>query len=460
MIQYDVAFIGSGHATWHAAVALRQAGKSVVLIEKDLIAGTCTNYGCDAKILLDGPSELIAQLKQYRGVGVDQTPAFNWEDFMAYKHQVIDALPTKMTALFDQLGIDIIHGTGILMGNHMIQVGKQKILADNIVLGTGQHATKPEIPGKEFLHDSREFLNLEHLPADMTIIGAGVIALEFAALVLQLGTHVTILAHGSRAAKGFAPRYVTKLLVQLQAAGADIRFNEPVTSVVSTDAGYDVTTESGLVVSTDYVLAATGRQPNINLLGLENAGIHSSKRGIVVDDHLRANGDNIYASGDVLDKSVAKLTPTATFESNYIAGQILGETAPISYPAIPSVLFSLPRIARVGLSAAEAAGNTDYHIVHLPYGKLFNFEYKNENDAEMTVVLDATNHLVGADIYGMDAPDLVNVLVLVIDQRLTAAELSKMIFAFPTPVQGIIDALLPALTPATPDSAVKMRLDA
>lgn len=458
MTQYDVAFIGSGHATWHAAVALRQAGKSVVLIERDLIAGTCTNYGCDAKILLDGPSELFAQMKQYQGIGVDETPAFNWEDFMAYKHRVIDALPTKMTALFDQLGIDIIHGTGILMGDHMIQVGKQKVMAQNIVLGTGQHTTKPNIPGKEFLHDSRDFLNLKHLPAHITIIGAGVIALEFAALVLQLGTRVTILAHGNRAAKGFAPRYVTKLLVKLQAAGADIRFNEPVKAVTSTTAGYDVTTDSGLVVATDYVLAATGRRPNVDMLGLENAGIHSSNRGIAVDDHLRANGDNIYASGDVVDKSVAKLTPTATFESNYIAGQILGETAPISYPAIPSVLFALPRIARVGVSAAEAAGNPDYHIVHLPYGKLFSFAYKNETEAEMTVVLDATHHLVGADLYGMDAPDLVNVLVMVIDQRLTATELSKMVFAFPTPVQGIIDALLPALTPATP--ATKMRLDA
>lgn len=458
MIQYDVAFIGSGHTTWHAAVALRQAGKSVVLIERDLVAGTCTNYGCDAKILLDGPSELMAQLKQYQGVGVDQTPDFNWEAFMAHKHQVIDALPAKMTTLFDQLGIDVIHGTGILMGNHMIQVGKQKIMADNIVLGTGQHAVKPDIPGKEFLHDSRDFLNLEHLPAHLTILGAGVIALEFAALVLQLGTRVTILSHGNRAAKGFAPRYVTKLLVKLQAAGADIRFNEPVKSVVQTTEGYDVTTESGFAVTTDYVLAATGRRANVDLLGLENAGIHSSSRGIVVDDHLRANGDNIYASGDVLDKSVPKLTPTATFESNYIAGQILGDTAPISYPAIPSVLFALPRIARVGVTAAVAAGNPDYRIVHLPYGKLFDFEYKNETDAELTAVIDRDNHLVGADIYGMDAPDLVNVLVLVINQKLTAAQLAKMIFAFPTPVQGVIDALLPALTPAAP--VAQVRLDA
>jgi len=445
---YDVALIGSGHATWHAAVALKQAGKSVVLIERDMIAGTCTNYGCDAKILLDGPSELLAQLKNYRGLGVTTETAVDWKSFMAYKHQVIDPLPDQMTTLFTQMGIDMIHGSAILMGNHCIQVNGEIIRAVNIVIGTGQHSKRLQISGREFMHDSREFLNLPELPEHVTFIGAGIISLEFAALIMELGAQVTIIDHGSRAVKGFSADQTSKLIAKMEAAGATFVFNETVLAVDVTTDGYTVTTANGRSVVTNYVLDATGREPNVTYLGLENAGIHSSAAGIEVDDHLRANGDNIYASGDVIDKQLPKLTPTATFESNYIARQILGDTAPITYPVIPSVLFSLPRLAQVGVTVDEAKTDAEnYHVQTIPYGQLFTFEYKNETDAEVTVVLDQTNHLVGAAIYGMDAPDLINVLVMIIEQRLDATDLSRLIFAFPTATQGIIDALTPLLMP-------------
>lgn len=443
MIQYDVAFIGNRHATWQAAIALRKAGKSVVLIEKAPIARA---YDDDAQRLLD----VMAQHESSQNSAVDAS----WEALMADRRQANRTLSDQMSAQFAQLGIAVIQGTGILMGHHMIQVGKQKIWADNIVLNTGQQSTLPAITGKEFLHDRQDFLNLDHLPAHLTIIGAGVTALEFASLALQLGSTVTLLTHGSRAAKAFAPRYVTKLLVHLQAAGADIRFHEPVNTVAATATGYTVTTESGLTVQTDYVLAATGQHPNVSLLGLENAGIHTNRQGIIVDDHLRANGANIYAIGNVVAKSVAKLAATTTFEANYIAEQILGETATISYPVIPSVLSTLPSIAQVGTRAAEAAGNTDYHIVRIPYGK----HLKAATAAEMTVVLANTHRLVGADIYGVDAPDLVTILTMIIDQRLTATDLTEMIGAFPTPIQGILDTLLPFLTPVTTEDMV--RLDA
>ena len=449
MSQYDVAFIGSGHANWHAAVALKQAGKSVVMIEKDLIAGTCTNYGCDAKILLDGPSELIAKLHQYTNVGVHSTTNVNWEQFMAYKHQVIDPLPDQMTALFTKLGIDVINGRGILMGNHLIQVGKDIIKADNIVIGTGQKPKRLAITGNEFLHDSREFLSLAKLPSHLTFIGAGIISLEFASLVLALGSQVTIIEHGDRAARGFNAAHVAKLMAHLEEAGATCYFNESALSVDVTTDGYCVTTASGKSIDTQYVIDATGREANVTHLGLENAGIYSSARGIEVDDHLRANGDNIYASGDVLDKDQPKLTPTATFESNYIAGQILGNSDPIAYPAIPSVLFTLPRLAQIGVTTEDVAIDPDsYHVQTIPYGQLFAFAYQNETDAELTAVFNNANQLVGASVYGMDAPDIVNVLALIIDQQLTALNLSKMIFAFPTATQGIIDALLPAMMPA------------
>ena len=120
-MDYDVIFIGSGHANWHAAVTLKQAGKSVAIVEEDTLAGTCTNYGCDAKILLDGPFELVDQLHQYDKLGGEVNTKINWSQMMAYKHQVIDPLSVQMGMLFKQMGIDILMGHGSLLDGHTVR---------------------------------------------------------------------------------------------------------------------------------------------------------------------------------------------------------------------------------------------------------------------------------------------------------------------------------------------------
>lgn len=140
---------------------------------------------------------------------------------------------------------------------------------------------------------------------------------------------------------------------------------------------------------------------------------------------------NIYASGDVLDKAIPKLTPTATFESNYIAAHILGMTKDeIQYPAIPSVLYSLPRLSQIGVSVQEAEQNERYTVKHIPFGKQMVFEYKNETDAEMYVVLDEEKRLVGADIWRR-CGDLVNLLVFIINQRMTKTRFKSINLCFP-----------------------------
>ncbi len=438
MQQYDVIFIGSGHANWHAAVALKQAGRSVAIIEKDQVAGTCTNYGCDPKILLDGPFELMAQLKQYNGIGVHNGSTIDWSELMAYKHKIIDPLPLQMTALFQQMGIDLIMGAGKFVDAHTVAVADQQYTASNIVIGTGQRAAKLNIPGREYLHDSRDFLDLSAMPQRLTFIGAGIISLEFATMAIELGSQVDVVEFADHALNAFDQRHVAKLITNLQAAGVKFHFNEAVNAVTTVADHYLVTTQNGLELPSDYVLDATGRVANVENLGLAEVGIATTRGGIVVDDHLRTAVPNIYASGDVIDKQIPRLTPTATFESNYIAQQILGNTAAISYPVIPSVVFTLPRLAQIGVTTAAAEKSTAYHTQVIPYGQQLMFQYKNEVAAELTLVLDQDNYLVGASLYGNDAPDLVNLLTLIIDGHLSATALDQMIFAFPSASIGVI----------------------
>lgn len=441
-MDYDVMMIGSGHATWHAAVALAQQGKQVAIVEKDLVGGTCTNYGCDAKIALDGPFQLVEQLGRFTGAGVTKMPALNWPDLMTYKHQVIDPLAPTMTKLFGQLGISMLTGAAQLADAHTVSVAGHTYTSDYIVLGTGQRPATLNIPGAEYIHDSREFLDLPDMPERLVFVGAGIIALEFAAMAATMGKTVDVVEFSDKALAPFDQTYVTKLQAKLQAQGVQFHFNEAVNGVTKDANGFTVTTANGLQIEADYILGATGRIANVENLGLEALGIQASKRGITVNDHLQTAVPNIYASGDVIDKPQAKLTPVATFESNYIARAILGDDSPIAYPAIPSVVFTMPRLAAVGVNVAEAKAQPDvYRTQVLPFGQQLAFQYKRALDAEATLVFDQAGYLVGASLYGDESEELVNLLTLIINGRYTATMLQQQIFAFPSASVGLLDLL-------------------
>lgn len=445
-MDYDVIFVGSGHASWHAAVRLVQAGKHIAVIEEDLVAGTCTNYGCDAKIMLDGPFELTEQLEQYRGKGVNENVKIDWQQLMAYKKKLISPLSDMMAGVFDKMGIDLIRGHASLTDPHTVIVGDKSYSADAIVLGTGEHPSRLNIDGAEYLHDSREFLDLDQMPARITFIGAGIISMEFASMAVALGSDVHIIEHHSRALDAFNEEHVQQLITKMATAGVTFHFNENVTEVVKADDHLQVVTENGLKIDTDYVLDATGRVPNVQNLGLEKLGIKFNRNGIEVNDHLQTNVPSVYASGDVIDKQFGKLTPTATFESNYIAEQILGNPDPIDYPVVPAVVFAMPRLAKVGISVAKAQENPNlYHVQDVPYGPQLGIMNKNELDSDIKAVLDKDDYLVGAEMIGNQADDLINLLTLIINQHLSADDLDKQIFAFPSASHGVITLLQMAM---------------
>ena len=443
MYDYDVVYLGSGHSCWHGAAILAAAGKRVALVDGDLPGGTCTNYGCDAKILLDGPFEFVDGLERYQDLCVDGNATIDWSKLMAYKKQHFSTFPQGMVGLYGMLGLTFVPEFGTLVDEHTVQAGDTTITAEYIVIGTGQRDSVLDIPGKEFLHNSREFLSIDEMPERIVFIGAGIISMEFASMALTLGKQVTIIEFAPRALAAYPQKYVDKLVAKMEAQGAMFRFGEGVSSVAG---GYKVRTSSGFEVACDYVLCGAGRICNVEGLGLEGLGIKASRRGIVVDDHLRTSVPTIYASGDVVDKDVPRLTPTAEFESNYIAGQILGAPDPICYPPVPNLVFTLPRIAQVGVSVDEAVADPErYRVVEVPYGAQNEWVNNRELDVEMTFVIDGEGHLAGAAIYGSEAGTWIDFLTLVINAKLTGAQLRSMIFAFPTQTYMLVSTLIPLL---------------
>lgn len=448
MYDYDVVFIGSGHACWHAALMLAKAQKKVAFVEEDTVAGTCTNWGCNAKILLDSPFELVDGLSRYRGIGVDETPAVDWSALMAYKKQVISPVHTVLEGMFAQMGMPVFRGHGTLVDAHTVEAGGKRITADYIVLGTGERPRRLGIPGDELIHDSRDFLDVDVFPKRIAFVGAGIISMEFASIAALMGSEVTVIHHSERILSMYPARYVSRVVDKLKAQGVTFLLNHELSSVAQDGGDTVVTFTDGSTLACDYVLGATGRVANVENLGLEALGIAASSRGIEVDDHMRTAVPNVFASGDCVAKRIPKLTPTATFESNYIAQQILGlSSEPISYPAIPNLVFTLPRISQVGVTLAEAEADPDrWRIETVDFGKRLLFEAKNESDAEFAFVFSQeTGLLEGAAFYGQDAGVWADLAAIVINQKLTGRDLSQMIFTFPTASQAMLNLLTPLL---------------
>ncbi|AQN79248.1 pyridine nucleotide-disulfide oxidoreductase [Leuconostoc garlicum] len=430
---YDIIFIGSGHAAWHGAQTLARAGKKVALVEANKVAGTCTNFGCNAKILLDGPAEMMHHLHHYHGIGINDTPDIIWPELMAYKHQVIDPLSDGLAKMLSVDGIDIIAGHAQFIDPQTITVGDVQYQADQFVIATGQRPAKLPITGAKLTHDSTDFLDLPEMPKSMIFIGAGYIAMEFASIAHAAGSQVTLIEYGDRALNGFDVDYAQQVVTDMSAKGIQFNFGQAVASVTTLDNGqYAVETAQGQHFEAEYVMDTTGRVANIDGLGLDTIGVAYDRQGVLVNDHLQTNVPNIYASGDVISKPIARLTPTATFESHYIVRVLLGDPAPITYPVVPTVAFTLPRVAQVGVTPDEAAQRDDLQVIEIPYGQVMRFQTLNDTHAAIKIVLNQEKQLVGAALIGDFAPEVVNALVPVINKRYTSDDLKGQIFAFPT----------------------------
>lgn len=432
-MDYDVLYLGSGHGTFDGAIPLASKGVKVGIVEEGLIGGTCPNRGCNAKITLDAPVALQRQLAALNPVITGQTQ-IHWAENMAHKGAVIDGLPDMIGGLLTGSGIDLIHGRGKLVDAHTIQVGDQSCTADKIVLATGLHSHRLDIPGKDLLHDSTDFLALPQLPAKLTVIGGGYIALEFATIANAAGSDVTVLLHGDQALRAFHQPFVEQVLSDLEQQGVKILRNVAVTAAEQTAAGVQLTTTGAAPITTDWVLDATGREPNTAGLGLDEVGVSYNANGIVVNDHLQTTVPSIYASGDVIDKTQPRLTPTAIFESTYLMHLFAGETtAAIDYPAIPTVTFTSPRLAQVGVTVAQAKAHpADYTLTtnHIPDD--WYRQVGQETSGDNILIFDRDHHLVGATEVSDHADDVINTLLPAIVFGYGPAQLERLVHLFPT----------------------------
>lgn len=427
---YDVLYIGAGHGTFDGAIPLAQTGCKVAVVESGLIGGTCPNRGCNAKITLDQAvkvSREVENLDELQG-----NVEINWEKSLKHKQDLIDQLPKMISGLMESVGIDIVKGHGVFKDQHTVVVDDNvNITADKIVISTGLRPNRLDIPGDELAHDSEDFMNLKSMPSNIVIMGSGYIGMEFATIANTAGSKVTVLMHNEMALREFYQPFVKKVVNDLKKRGVTFVENADISSIekVGTDIIVNCDNQK---IKTDWVLDATGRIPNVEKIGLEKIGVKCNRHGIVVDDHLKTNIDNVYASGDVIDKIHPKLTPTAVFESMYLMKLFSGETSDaINYPVIPTVTFTSPRIAQAGVSVAEAV-KKGYTVTDSDLTDDWYYQVDNEKIAESKFIYDEDKKLVGVTEVSNQAQDVINTLLPIIELKLNPEQIGRIVSLFPS----------------------------
>ncbi|MCW0952915.1 NAD(P)/FAD-dependent oxidoreductase [Weissella ceti] len=429
---FDVLYIGSGHGTFDGAIPLAASGVKVGVIEADKVGGTCPNWGCNAKVLLEEAVKLQHAIEKSNGIISGETK-IDWAKNQAHKNNVIDVLPGAIEGMMTGQGIEMIFGRGELVDAHTVQVGDKTYTADKIVISTGLRPHRLDVLGTELAHDSKDFLALSEMPAKMTVIGGGYVALESATMANAAGADVTLVLRGSVALRAFPEASSDLVLADLAERGVTIMRDTEVASLAENAGQITVTTTNGEIV-TDYVLDATGRIANVENIGLENLGIQASAAGIEVNEFLQTSVENIYASGDVINKTQPKLTPTAIFESLYLMRRFSGQSeAAIDYPTIATNVFTTPRVAMAGVTVQAAEEQPElYTIVKHDVAGNWYRQVTYETQGTTTMIFNQEGNLVGVSDVSDRAEDIVNALLPAIEFKLSPEQISRLVGIFPS----------------------------
>lgn len=436
MQKYDVAIIGSGVAGSTVAYALKN--KKTALIEDGLWGGTCPNVGCDPKKVLYTGLEIMENNNRMIGKGFAPLNAIKWPELMAFKRTFTEPYPAKFKQDAQAHGLIAVEGSAKFINDRQIQVNGETIESDVYVIATGQRSSLLDIEGKEHLKTSTDFLEMPKLPETMVFIGASYIAFELGAIANATGSEVTIIDHGARPLRAFDADLVDDLVRQMEAKGVKFAFNVDIRKITR-EGGKLVLDAGDYLLKTDDIVCATGRIPNVETLNLENAGIKYEKQGIVVNGSLKTSNPRVFACGDVIAKPQAKLTPVASFEGKYLAAKIMDDAlGHIQYPAVATIVYGSPKLAQVGVTVTEALKEPGrYSVKDEDLTEWFSYRRLNEAIARVKLVFE-DGRLAGACVLNSRADDLINYLTLMIDKRITHAELDRIILGWPTIASDLV----------------------
>lgn len=444
----EVLVLGSGPGGYTAAFRAADLGKQVVLIEKyDSIGGVCLNVGCIPSKALLHTAEIINEAAEMSAHGIDfGKPKIDIKKLAGFKNKVIKQLTGGLAALAKQRKVQVITGYGRFTSAHTIEVttdsngttSTQTISFDNAIIAAGSSVFK--IPGfpydDERLMDSTGALELVDIPKRLLVIGGGIIGLEMAAVYDALGSKVSVVELSSGLIPGCDADLVRPLLKRVKARYENIWLNAKVTAIEALKKGLKVSFEGKNVPENDTfdrVLLAVGRSPNGLLIDAEKAGVTVDERGFIsVDKQQRTNVSHIFAIGDVVGQPM--LAHKATHEAKIAAEVVAGMKSYFDAKTIPSVAYTDPEIAWMGLTEEQAkADGVEYTKGAFPWAASGRSLSIGRNEGITKVLFDKNTHkILGAGIVGSNAGELIAEAVLALEMGADIEDIALTVHPHPT----------------------------
>lgn len=450
----DVAVIGAGPAGYVAAIRAAQLGKSVAVIEREYLGGTCLNVGCiPSKALLDATEHVtwIREGAAKIGIKVGDVDV-DWQKMQRHRQKVVDASTKGVAYLFRKNEIEHVEGEGKFVEPGVIEVtasdSTRRIRARATIIATG--SAPIALPGVPFdgerVISSTGGLVMQEIPRKMVVVGGGYIGLEMGSVYQRVGSEVTIVEALDAILPGMDADIVAEATKIFTKQGIEIRTSTLVTSASVGSDGVEVELTSGdekETLTADTMLVAIGRMPVTDGLGLEAIGVDTDERGFIqVDDGFRTSAEGVYAIGDVIGGKM--LAHKGMEEGVVVAERIAGRKSLMDYFPIPGIVYTHPEIAAVGATEEEARDEgIEISVGRFPFSANGRARAMNETAGFVKIIADKeTDQMLGCHIIGARAGDLIAELVAMAAFRASAEDIALTVHAHPTLAEAVKEAAL------------------
>lgn len=439
---YDLIVIGTGTAGSICAFTCRRAGWRVAVVDERPFGGTCALRGCDPKKVLTGAAEAVDRCRLLKGKGISGRVEIDWPGLIAYKRSFTEPVPAKREQAFSGAGVETFHGPARFSSPDLLEVGNQTLRGRRFVIASGAAPAPLSIAGAEHLTTSEQFLDSPELPGAILFIGGGFISFEFAWAAAAAGSQVTILQMDARPLAAFDRDLVTKLLAAAQSRQIEVRLNMPAQAIERQAGGLLI--RAGRQGENEFMAGmavnGAGRIAKVEDLGLEAAGVRYDRSGILVNEYLQSlSNPAVFAAGDAAAAG-PMLTPVAALHGRVAAHNLLnGNSARAVLEAIPSVVFTHPPLARVGLLPEEAKQQGfDLEIKTDDISSWYSARRIGLQEAGYKIVLEKNSRrILGAHLLTPAAEETINILALAMRLGISATDLVKNSWSYPSSLSDL-----------------------
>jgi len=434
MKQYDLVILGAGPGGYVSAIYASRLGLATCLIEKDLPGGTCLNRGCiPTKVLLNA-ARILSSLTAASHYGIDVIQhRFSPERLFSKKDEIVSRLRAGISSLLTANKVDVVAGHGRIAGPGAVTADGREMRARNIIIATGSSAR--ELPAARFdgtrVLSSDDILSRPMIPKSILVIGGGAIGVEYSQFYSACGSLVTIVELTDRLLPLQDREIGRRMETILRKRGVRVEASKTVERLEKAPEGVSALLSDGTTVEAEAALVCAGRRPCTSDIGLETAGVALERGRILVDGHLETGAKGVYAIGDVIGEPM--LAHAASYEGIVACDNIAGRERTADYASIPRCVYTDPEIATVGMGEEEARRTiAGAKVATFPYAASGKANLIGKGDGFVKVIGDGSGRVLGVEIFGEGACDLIGEASLAVANRMTVEEMARAVHGHPT----------------------------